>query len=155
MCRATLITHTRDSYDTGDFDWRRGHRQRVSFCWYLGDSVAGPLGVLPFGAGEEVLEHQLVFNYYLSLGQIGGVQLGPCISSSSAPSYTYDQVALRCANGADEAKCPAHAPPDHVSQCSIALKRSRPSLGICRGHFVVKFCPGDVSYFNRTLGLSY
>ena len=49
--------------------------------------------------------------------------------------------------------CPAPAPPDHVSDCPITSQS--PSWVQQSQHFVVKFCPGDVKYFDKTLGLSY
>lgn len=55
-----------------------------------------------------------------------------------------------CGNSAGaNADCPD--PPDHISECDI------PSMGwiFDDQHFIVKFCPGNVAYFNQVLGLSY
>ena len=56
-----------------------------------------------------------------------------------------------CSDQANNADCPS--PPDHVSGCPIDA--SSPSWVNDDQHFIVKFCPDDVAYFNNTLGLSY
>ena len=65
--------------------------------------------------------------------------------------------------GTDHADCPTRV--DHVSQCALpeqrwVLNRVTPVVTdqnrwiYDTGHFVVKFCPGNVAYFNASLGLS-
>lgn len=58
----------------------------------------------------------------------------------------------RCVSQTDDAGCPEGPGswPDHISNCPI------PASGWARDdqHFVVKFCPGNVNYFNTVLGLS-
>jgi hypothetical protein len=56
-----------------------------------------------------------------------------------------------CNNQGTTTACPS--PPDHVSGCSI----SDSSLDWIKedSHFIVKFCPNVVSYFNSTLRLRY
>ena len=58
----------------------------------------------------------------------------------------------RCVSKGNDSGCPeAPRGPNHISNCPI------PDSGwIHRDqHFIVKFCPGNVSFFNQTLGLTY
>jgi hypothetical protein len=58
-----------------------------------------------------------------------------------------------CAYGANQSACPA--PPDHVSGCDIDT--STPFVQWIQDdqHFITKFCPDNVRYFNNVLGLQY
>ena len=59
----------------------------------------------------------------------------------------------KCGDGTSNADC--KSPPDHISGCPI-LDKSPPWIqGDHSYHFVVKFCPDDVTYVNKTLGLIY
>lgn len=93
--------------------------------------VNGPpiLGYFPaYGTGNETLQHQLL------------VESASCVSASN------------------DSGCPD--PPDHIS----AWSPSSPATNECKisnrgwvnedAHFIVKFCPGNVNYFNTVLGLS-
>ena len=86
-----------------------------------------------YQTGAKTLEHQLLFNYR---------------------QYSPSQIESLCANPMNEAGCPAPAPPNHISECPVRLASS-PDWQNKAAHFVEKFCPGDVAYFNATLGLSY
>jgi hypothetical protein len=95
-----------------------------------GPSV-GPVGVTvdAYGPpGPENLQHQLLFAY----GSYG----------SCEENRVFDPEA-----------CPAPAPPNHVSDCPIDSQS--PQWVQDDAHFIEKFCPGNVAYFNRTLGLHY
>lgn len=57
-----------------------------------------------------------------------------------------------CVDARNNSDCPDQPNgPDHISECRI------PGNGWVKDdqHFIVKFCPGNVDYFNRALGLSY
>ena len=57
----------------------------------------------------------------------------------------------QCNNTGNTTNC---APPvDHVSGCSVT--QSSPDWVKADSHFIVKFCPDDVSFFNGVLRLSY
>ncbi len=52
--------------------------------------------------------------------------------------------------------CPS--PPDHVSNCPVTEDSNpkRPDHWIYQdGHFIVKFCSGNIAYVNQALGLDY
>ena len=118
--------------------------QPFRFIGTFNDPLAVPTSSGPFhGYGEDVetLKHQMLFNY----------------------SYTDSEIDDLCRNPADEGDCgrlAAPSPPDHISECPIPseseVKRT-PQLAweYNDGHFIVKFSPGDVAYFNNSLGLSY
>ena len=60
----------------------------------------------------------------------------------------------KCGDGTDNSACPA--PPDHISGCPIPAIVGPPWItGSVNYHFVVKWCPDNVNYFNDTLGLTY
>ncbi|MBV9280014.1 MAG: alpha/beta fold hydrolase [Chloroflexi bacterium] len=90
---------------------------------------------------------------YPDIGPIGG---GTIISG---PAYGTGDETLQhellvtgptCADAKHNADCPdwPHSP-DHISECPI------PGNGWVKDdqHFIVKFCPGNIDYFNYTLGL--
>jgi len=57
-----------------------------------------------------------------------------------------------CSDLSNDADCPdLPNGPDHISECRI------PSSGWVNDdqHFIVKFCPSNVDYFNKALGLQY
>jgi len=84
-----------------------------------------------YGVGIETLEHQLLLKL----------------------NYTDSQIQSQCGDPSHEDGClAAPSPPDHISECSIPQDSSWENTV---GHFVVKYCPGNVAYFNHTLGLSY
>ena len=60
-----------------------------------------------------------------------------------------------CAYGSDQSACPA--PPDHVSGCDIDTNSVYANTQWIQDdqHFITKFCPDNVNYFNRVLGLQY
>jgi hypothetical protein len=99
-----------------------------------------------YGTGAETLEVQMLFNYQ------GNTDL--------QIKESYAQVEATCANSSNESGCPV-APPDHISECTVDyynIPGHTPTMPIwvgLTGHFVVKYCPGDVAYFNQTLGLQY
>jgi hypothetical protein len=65
-------------------------------------------------------------------------------------------VGSNCTSAGNHASCPS--PPDHVSECVLPEGRqvnNRNRWIYDTGHFVVKWCPGNVAYFNRALGLTY
>jgi hypothetical protein len=76
--------------------------------------------------GEENLQHQLLFAF------------GPC-----------------SAIGHGE-RCPHPQPPDHVSGCPITHNRPSQSPQWVKddAHFIEKFCPENIKYFNQVLGLT-
>ncbi len=98
------------------------------FIGTYGDSPAGG-----YQSGAETLQHQLLFDYN---------------------TYSSDQINQLCANPFSENSCPAPAPPDHISECPVGYP-GEPSWESSIDHFVEKFCPGDVTYVNNVLGLSY
>jgi hypothetical protein len=114
--------------------------EQFHFIGTYGDPVNIPVLGNAYGSGGETLEHQLLFDYN---------------------TYSSSQVESKCgnfalANPVDESGCPAPAPPDHISQCPVSLPLSlTPDWEQAAAHYVVKFCPGNVNYFNHTLGLSY
>jgi hypothetical protein len=103
------------------------------FVGTWGDPVeVGPAHA--YGTGPETLEHQQLFSY--------------------SDTLTADQIQQDCPSGSNShTGCPAPEPPDHISECPITS--NDPSWEQKEGHFVVKFCPGDVAFFNGLLGLSY
>jgi hypothetical protein len=109
-----------------DLDANNGESFR--FIGTYGDSPAGG-----YQSGVATLEHQLLFDYR---------------------QYPVAQVESLCANPLNETGCPAPSPPNHISECPVNLANS-PRWENDAAHFIEKFCPGDVAYFNRTLGLSY
>jgi hypothetical protein len=93
-----------------------------------------PLGIGPikfYGTGAETLEHQMLFDYN---------------------TYSASQIESACAKPLDESGCPAPSPPDHISECPILFF---PDWEQDAGHFVEKFCPGDVTFVDNVLGLPY
>jgi len=127
---------TRVYSDGGELNTDGQFGNNFHFVGTYGDSL--PVG--PFhlygGSGAENLEHNLLFPY-------GGI---------NPFGLQVDQVESRCSNPSDESNCPAPSPPDHISECPIV---SAPTWEEKAAHFVVKFCPGNVDFFDHTLGLSY
>ncbi|MGW2525378.1 fibronectin type III domain-containing protein [Streptomyces sp. NPDC001617] len=85
------------------------------------------------------LEHQVPFDY---IANTSGKIEGAC-GLERGPS-----------GWAVKKSCPVPAPPDHISECPVAYDKSQKWI-VDTGHFVVKYCPGDVLYFNQMLGLQY
>lgn len=107
-------------------DAARGESFR--FVGTFGDSPAGG-----YQSGVFTLEHQLLFDY---------------------STYSASQIESACANPYNEAGCPVPVPPDHLSECPVNLP-GQPSWETAAAHYVEKFCPGDVAYFDNTFGLNY
>ncbi len=115
-----------------------GNSPAFRFIGSLGDEVRvalpGGHGSTPgYETGNDTLQHQLL------------VTGGKCTATNRAD-------------------CPSRV--DHVSECQIPEQRwvhNRVTPVVTdqnrwiydTGHFVVKWCPGNVAYFNRTLGLTY
>jgi hypothetical protein len=60
----------------------------------------------------------------------------------------------QCGDGTDNSACPS--PPDHISDCPIVPNSTNTNwwvTGQTNYHFVVKYCPDVVAYFNKTLKL--
>jgi len=96
-------------------------------------------------------------NAFRFLGTVGDTVPTP-IGNSYGPSGNENlqhQLLFDYSHCSDSSgvTCPAPAPPDHISDCPITPQS--PSWEQQSQHFVVKFCPGNVTYFNKTLGLSY
>jgi len=92
----------------------------------------GTWGDSPAGgyqSGTETIEHQLLFDY---------------------SHYSHTTIDSLCANPNNESGCPLSTPPDHLSECPV---NNPPTWATA--HYVEKFCPGDVDYFNSVLGLYY
>lgn len=95
-----------------------------------------PIGHLDsYGSGAETLEHQLPFPYSSSLHEA--------------------EVRSLCGNPLQEDTCPASAPPDHISEHCEIVEHLVPAWEEREGHYVVKYCPSNVAYFNSVLGLAY
>jgi virginiamycin B lyase len=99
------------------------------------------------------------FRFVGTWGDSPTTKLGP-ITLNNAYGGPYSDETLQhqllvtgsqCNNQGNITSCPS--PPDHVSGCSISS--SSPAWVRADAHFIVKFCPDDVAYFNRTLGLNY
>jgi hypothetical protein len=112
--------------------------EQFRFIGTYGDS---PLG--GYQSGSETLEHQMLFNYCS----------GGFFSSCPPSSYSTSQIESLCADPNNEAGCPAGAP-DHISDCPVNLSTS-PAWENAAAHYVEKFCPGNINYFNKALGLAY
>jgi hypothetical protein len=123
-----------DDRETNDPKWLATDvKQGYSFHFIGTYGDPASLGGLPlFGAGVETLQHMLLFHYSNTL--------------------TPDVINQLCGNPSNEGGCPA-PPPDHISECPITS--ASPNWEKDAGHYVEKFCPGDVEYFNNTLGLQY
>jgi hypothetical protein len=96
-------------------------------------------------------------NAFRFLGTVGDTVPTP-IGNSYGPSGDENlqhQILFDYSHCSDSSgiTCPAPAPPDHISNCPITSQS--PSWAKQSQHFVVKFCPLDVTYFNTALGLSY
>ena len=94
--------------------------------------LIGTYGDSPIGgyqSGTKTLEHQLLF---------------------TAPESAIDSA---CGDPRDESACPA-APPDHISDCPVDGVPNLPEWEKSAAHYVEKFCPSNVNYFNTVLGLS-
>jgi hypothetical protein len=100
------------------------------FAGTYGDSPAGG-----YQSNAETLQHQMLFPY--------------------SHTMTSDAVNDLCSNPFDESRCPAPAPPDHISTCPVKLGLVSLIPDWATAHYVVKYCPDDVAYFNNTLGLNY
>lgn len=119
----------RFSRDPGLFALDRAEREPFRFIGTNGDEVVISFFFIhqpSYGTGNETLQHQLL------------VRHGSCVSAH------------------DDRGCPQDPKdpgrwPDHISNCQI------PASGWEHDdqHFIVKFCPGNVAYFNQTLGLTY
>ena len=142
-----------------------GLHQAFHFIGTFGDSpgkAPTPFGtnIIPgYQLGAQTLDHQLLFNY------------------DAFPGGTVD---FECADSLDESSCPITQPFDHISECPVSNDPDRdldmvgydhldsdrdggsggddggsPVAPWETAHFVEKYCPGNVSYFNSQLGLSY
>jgi Fibronectin type III domain len=119
----------RFSRDPGLFAKDRAEGEPFRFIGTNGDKVSISFFSIhqpSYGTGNETLQHQLL------------VRHGGCVSAK------------------DDAGCPEDLKhprrwPDHISNCKI------PDRGWENDdqHFIVKFCPGNVTYFNQTLRLTY
>jgi len=108
------------------------------------------------------------FRFIGTLGDEVRASVGP----GSTPGYETGTLTLQhqllvtglTCTGTDYADCPSRV--DHVSECQLpeqpwVLNRVTPAVTdqnrwiYDTGHFVVKWCPGNVDYFNRTLNLKY
>jgi hypothetical protein len=146
----------------------RDHRDRDHTYLSLDASVnglidpfrfIGTFGDSPIGgyqSGSQTLEHQLLFDYQ---------------------SHPETSVESLCSNSLDESGCPAPEPPDHISDCPVAndpdndgddnVNEGDSSVSVPfddgpplmasweTAHYVEKYCPGNVAYFNASVGLSY
>ena len=81
-----------------------------------------------YQSGAKTLEHQLLFDYN---------------------TYSASRIETLCADPNHESGCPI-APPDHLSECPVDQ-----TLSWQTAHYVEKYCPGDVSFFNQGLFLPY
>ena len=79
------------------------------------------------------LQHQLLFDY-----------TGNCVGVGGLP---FVQQGMSCT---------APQPPDHISECTIIHNGNdlSPQWVQDDAHFIEKFCPGDVTYFNDVLRLT-
>lgn len=114
-----------------------GTNAAFRFVGTLGDEVRvnlpGPKGSTPgYETGNDTLQHQLLVTGY------------------------------NCTAG-HQSDCPSRV--DHISECQLpeqpwVLNRVTPVVTdqnrwiYDTGHFVVKWCPGNITYFNRVLGLT-
>jgi hypothetical protein len=115
-----------------------------------------------YQTGAEELQHQLLFNYN---------------------NVSSDTINKSCYDSLNEGGCPIIRPWDHISECPVAddadndqddtINGGLPPLDLTDGvlgdpgdgpnllegwetaHFVEKYCPGNVRFFNSRLGLSY
>jgi hypothetical protein len=143
--------NNRGTYDEGaggylGMDQSRGNN--MHFIGTYGDSpaVVMPLHLFVFhayGTGAETLEHQIPFWY--------STQNPP-----SSGTYTSDYIEAHCnvmPGAVVNPQCPAPSPPDYISSCPVDYYSVAQWI-VDTGHFVVKYCPGVINYFNSTLGLS-
>jgi hypothetical protein len=157
----------RGTYDEGSGGYLgmdQSRRNNMHFVGTYGDSPAIPIplgtllrlaGILApdqlnyavslkaYGTGSETLEHQMPFWYSTR-------------NPPSPGSYGSDYIEAHCnvmAGAVVNPQCPAPSPPDFISTCPVDYY-SVPQWIADTGHFVVKYCPGVVNYFNSTLGLS-
>jgi hypothetical protein len=139
--------------------------QPFYFIGTFGDSPAKEflgVGVPGYQTGAEELQHQLLFNY---------------------DQVSSHEINDRCHDSLNEGGCPIVRPWDHISECPVAddadndqddtINGGLPPFDLTDGlfgnpgdgpnlvesweepHFVEKYCPGNVRFFNSKLGLSY
>jgi len=101
--------------------------------------------------------HRDPFRFIGTWGDTVAIDKGPI----QGPAYGTGNETLQhqllvkggqCVDSKHNSGCPDwQKGPDHISECRI------PGSGWVNRdqHFIVKFCPGNVDFFNRTLGLSY
>jgi hypothetical protein len=96
-----------------------------------------------YGTGSETLEHQMPFWY--------------STQDPPAPNtYTSDYIEGNCtvqSGAVMNPKCPVPEKADYLSTCPVDYYSVAQWLSDT-GHFVVKYCPGVVGFFNDTLGLT-
>jgi len=95
--------------------------------YFIGTYGDSPIG--GYQSGAKTLAHQLLF---------------------TEPESAIDSA---CGNPLKESACPA-APLDHISDCPVDSVPNLPAWEKSAAHYVEKFCPGNVNYFNTVLGLS-
>jgi hypothetical protein len=153
----------RESYDPAAIALERATpvSQQFHFIGTYGDSP-GKAGVPGYNVGSMTLEHEMLFDYN---------------------AFRAGTIESRCSNALQEGSCPIPGAFDHISDCPVANDPDndgddslnsdfdRAFVGDDEGgkvnnltgliepwetaHFVEKYCPGNVNYFNSTLGLSY
>ena len=106
----------------------------------------------------------LLADSFYSYGDLGAPPCCPPAVGSPYSDETLQHQLLvtgsQCNNQGSITDCPATpAGPDYVSPCSVNNDSSKgavsPDWVLKDPHFIVKFCPDNVKYFNQTLGLSY
>jgi hypothetical protein len=109
----------------------------VLFIGTQGDTVpVFAAAFVPVGAygpsGPENLQHELL---------VTGKEF---FGTGSACSYPNNQTDCQ-------------APPNHISECDIDTSGPYANTAWIQDdqHFITKFCPGNVAFFNNSLGLSY
>lgn len=93
---------------------------------FIGSYGDSPAG--GYQSGAKTLEHQLLYDYN---------------------TYSDSQTESRCGEPSAESGCPI-GKPDHLSECPVDQ-----TLPWETAHYVEKFCPGDVKFFDDSLHLSY
>jgi hypothetical protein len=121
----------------------QSHGDNMHFIGTYGDSpiINLPLGINihAYGADAETLEHQMPFDY--SQHDPGSV-VATCNVEGSTKGQ-WPQV---------NPNCPA-AVPDYLSPCPVDFNSVAPWI-TDTGHFVVKYCPGVITYLNQAVGAS-
>ncbi len=101
-----------------------------------------------YGIGSATLEAQMPFWY--------STTDPPSPGTVTATDVEQNCTVKKGANGGwpqVDSACPAPKQADYISPCPVDFF-SVPQWIQDTGHFVVKYCPGVVEYFNSTLGLS-